>query len=168
VLREQPGGWLDFILVPLERSQDIAETSGTRSFPWRAIVVAERDLDLVESDMVTRLAAPTAPGADFSWVKPGRVVWDYWANWNIEGVDFATGRNTATFKHYVDFAARHGFEYVNVDWLWTDPLDRAASGSSFGVWSARSRRSSRPPWIASGSGAWPGSRSTSSTATTSA
>jgi alpha-glucosidase len=126
VLREQPGGWLDFILVPLERSQDIAETPGTRSFPWRAIVVAERDLDLVESDMVTRLAAPTAPGADFSWVKPGRVVWDYWANWNIEGVDFATGRNTATFKHYVDFAARHGFEYVNVDWLWTDPLDLAA------------------------------------------
>lgn len=123
VLREQPGGWMNFILEPIERARDIAETSGTRTFPWRAFVVAERDSDLVESDMVTRLAAPAAPGADFSWVRPGRVVWDYWANWNVEGVDFVAGRNNATFRHYVDFAARHGFEYVNVDWLWTDPLD---------------------------------------------
>jgi alpha-glucosidase len=123
VVREQPGGFMDFIMAPLERSDDIAETSGTRSFPWRAIVVADRDVDLVESDMVTRLAAPPTPGADFSWVKPGRVVWDYWANWNLEGVDFVAGRNNATFKHHIDFAAKHGFEYVNVDWLWTDPYD---------------------------------------------
>lgn len=123
VLRERPGGWMDFILEPVERAQDVAETKGTRSFPWRAFVVAERDTDLLENDMVTRLAAPPAPGVDFSWVKPGRVVWDYWANWNVEGVDFVAGRNNATFQHYVDFAAKHGFEYVNVDWLWTDPLD---------------------------------------------
>jgi alpha-glucosidase len=123
VLREQPGGWMNFDLVALERALDIAETSGTRRFPWRAFVIAERDIDLVESDMVTRLAPPPSPDADFSWVKPGRVVWDYWANWNIEGVDFVTGRNNATFKHYIDFAAKHGFEYVNIDWLWTDPLD---------------------------------------------
>jgi len=133
VLREQPGGWMDFILEPLERAPDIAETAGTRSFPWRAFVIAKRDVDLVGSDMVTRLAAPTAPGADFSWVKPGRVVWDYWANWNIEGVDFATGRNTATFKHHIDFAAKHGFEYVNVDWLWTDPLDLEAPNPEIDV-----------------------------------
>ncbi len=60
-------------------------------------------------------------------MKPGKVVWDYWANWNLEGVDFVAGRNTATFEHYVDFAARHGFPYVNVDWLWTDPLRPAGS-----------------------------------------
>ena len=73
--------------------------------------------------MVTRLAPPAAPGADFSWVKPGKVVWDYWANWNLEGVDFDAGRNDATFRYHVDFAARHGFRYVNVDWMWTDPFD---------------------------------------------
>jgi alpha-glucosidase len=123
VVREQPGGWMDFLLEPLERAPDIAETAGTRSFPWRAFVIAKRDVDLVGSDMVTRLAPSPSPDADFSWVKPGRVVWDYWANWNIEGVDFATGRNNATFKYYIDFAAKHGFEYVNIDWLWTDPLD---------------------------------------------
>jgi alpha-glucosidase len=122
-LGEQPGGFLGFDLVVTSRADDIAETAGTRAFPWRAFVVARRDADLVASDMVTRLAPPPAPGADFSWVKPGKVVWDYWANWNLEGVDFVAGRNTATFEHYVDFAARHGFPYVNVDWLWTDPYD---------------------------------------------
>ena len=75
------------------------------------------------SDMVLRLAPPPAAGADFSWVKPGRVVWDFWADWNLEGVSFTAGRNNETFRYYIDFAAKHGFEYVNIDWLWSDPLD---------------------------------------------
>jgi Glycosyl-hydrolase 97 N-terminal len=104
VVREQPGGWMSFDLVGPELAADIAETSGTRCFPWRALVVAECDIDLVGSDIVTRLAAPVAPDADFSWVEPGLV--GYWANWNIEGVGSITGRNTTTFKHYVDFAAK--------------------------------------------------------------
>ena len=122
-LREQPGGFMDFDLSVAERADDIAFTAGTRSFPWRAFVLARRDADLLESDMVTRLAPPPAPAADFSWVKPGKVVWDYWADWNLEGVDFAAGRNTRTFLYHVDFAAKHGFPYVNVDWLWSDPHD---------------------------------------------
>jgi alpha-glucosidase len=122
-LREQPGGFMNFDLAVAERSDDIAETAGSRHFPWRAFVVARRDADLVATDMVTRLAPPAAAGADFSWVRPGKVVWDYWADWNLEGVDFVAGRNTRTFKYHVDFAAKHGFPYVNVDWLWSDPLD---------------------------------------------
>ncbi len=127
VTKEAPGGFLDFDLVATERADDIALTAGTRSFPWRAFVLARRDADLVASDMVTRLAPPPAPDASgWDWVKPGKVVWDYWANWNLEGVDFVAGRNTATFKYHVDFAAAHGFRYVNIDWLWTDPLDLTA------------------------------------------
>jgi alpha-glucosidase len=122
-LREAPGGFLDFDLVVAERADDVAETAGTRRFPWRAFVVARRDAELLASDMVTRLAPPPAPGADFSWVRPGKVVWDYWADWNLEGVDFAAGRNDATLRYHVDFAARNGFEYVNVDWMWSDPHD---------------------------------------------
>ena len=125
--REAPGGFLEFDLVVAERADDIAETAGARRFPWRAFVVARRDADLLASDVVTRLAPPPAPGSDFSWVKPGKVVWDYWANWNLEGVDFPAGRNDATFRYHVDFAARHGFEYVNVDWMWTDPHDLFAT-----------------------------------------
>ncbi|HEX9187285.1 MAG TPA: glycoside hydrolase family 97 catalytic domain-containing protein, partial [Vicinamibacteria bacterium] len=132
-LREAPGGFLEFDLVVAERADDIAETAGTRRFPWRAFVVARRDADLLASDMVTRLAPPPAPGSDFSWVKPGKVVWDYWANWNLEGVDFPAGRNDATFRYHVDFAARNGFEYVNVDWMWTDPHDLFATNPDVDV-----------------------------------
>jgi alpha-glucosidase len=132
-LREAPGGFLEFDLVVTERADDIAETAGTRTFPWRAFVVARRDADLLGSDMVTRLAPPPAPGSDFSWVKPGKVVWDYWANWNLEGVDFPAGRNDATFRYHVDFAARNGFEYVNVDWMWTDPHDLFAANPDVNV-----------------------------------
>jgi alpha-glucosidase len=127
VLRESPGGFMDFDLVASERADDIAETAGTRTFPWRAFVLARRDADLLASDMVARLSPPPAPGSDFSWVKPGKVVWDYWANWNLEGVDFPAGRNDATFRYHVDFAARNGFEYVNVDWFWSDPHDLFAA-----------------------------------------
>jgi alpha-glucosidase len=123
VVKEQPGGYMNFLLTATERAEDIAETAGTRAFPWRAFVLARRDADLVGSDMVTRLAPPPAPGSDFSWVKPGKVVWDYWADWNLEGVDFVAGRNTRTFKFYVDFAAKHGLPYINIDWLWSDPAD---------------------------------------------
>ena len=132
-LREAPGGFLDFDLVVAERSDDIAETAGQRRFPWRAFVVARRDADLLANDLVTRLAPPPAPGADFSWVKPGKVVWDYWANWNLEGVDFPAGRNDATFRYHVDFAARQGFAYVNVDWMWTDPHDLFATNPEIDV-----------------------------------
>ena len=131
--REAPGGFLDFDLVVAERGDDIAETAGTRSFPWRAFVVARRDADLLASDMVTRLAPAPAAGADYSWVKPGKVVWDYWANWNLEGVDFVAGRNDATFRYHVDFAARNGFAYVNVDWMWTDPHDLFATNPDVDV-----------------------------------
>ena len=123
VVEEAPGGFLEFDLVPTKRADDIAETGGTRAFPWRAFVVARKDADLLASDMATRLGKAPAPGADFSWVKPGKVVWDYWADWNLQGVDFVAGRNQETFRYHVDFAARNGFPYVNVDWMWSDPLD---------------------------------------------
>ncbi len=133
VLREAPGGFMDFDLVATERAGDLAETVGTRSFPWRAFVLARRDADLLASDIVVRLAPAAAPGSDFSWVKPGKVVWDYWANWNLEGVDFPAGRNDATFRYHVDFASRNGFPYVNVDWFWSDPHDLFATNPEVDV-----------------------------------
>jgi alpha-glucosidase len=132
-LSEAPGGFQGFDLVVTSRADDIAVTAGTRTFPWRAVVFARRDADLLASDMVTRLGKPQAPGADFSWVKAGKVVWDYWANWNLEGVDFVAGRNDATFRYHVDFAARNGFPYVNVDWMWSDPRDLFATNPDVDV-----------------------------------
>ena len=121
--QEVSGGYRGFNALVAARTGDIAETAGTRSYPWKAFVVARRDADLMASDMVMRLAPAPAPGTDFSWVKPGRVVWDYWADWNLEGVDFVAGRNNETYRYHIDFAARNGFEYVNIDWFWSDPND---------------------------------------------
>ncbi|MBD3266344.1 hypothetical protein GF373_06705, partial [bacterium] len=37
---------------------------------------------------------------------------------DVTGVDFEVGFNTETFKYYIDFAAAHGIEYINLDDTW--------------------------------------------------
>jgi len=103
--------------VPVtERAPFIAKTSGRRAFPWRVLVVAEKDGILIETTMIYRLAKPST--GDFSWVKPGKVAWDWWNDLNLAGVDFRAGVNTATYKYFIDFAAAHGIEYVILDEGW--------------------------------------------------
>ena len=85
--------------------------------PWRAVIVAPEAKDLAQSDMTWRLASPNAIG-DVSWLRPGKVAWDWWNGWNIYGVDFESGINTATYKYYIDFAAAKGIEYVVLDEGW--------------------------------------------------
>ena len=101
----------------LERADYIAKTRGTREFPWRVLMVAERDADLLATDIVYRLAAETTIG-DASWIRPGKVAWDWWNANNIYGVPFRAGVNTETYKHYIDFAAEHRIEYVILDEGW--------------------------------------------------
>jgi alpha-glucosidase len=98
----------------VERAGYIARTRGTREFPWRVLVVAERDADLLSTDIVYRLAAETTM-SDTSWIRPGKVAWDWWNHNNIYGVPFKAGINTDTYKHYIDFAAENGIEYVILD-----------------------------------------------------
>lgn len=100
----------------------IALTRGPRSFPWRAILYAEKDADLIGNDLVYRLGPPLAI-KDTSWIRPGKVAWDWWNDWNIYGVDFRAGINTATYKYYIDFAAGHGIEYVILDEGWSELTD---------------------------------------------
>lgn len=105
-----------------KRADFLAETQGTRSFPWRVLVIAEKDGQLIESDIVYRLG-PELALEDTSWIKPGKVAWDWWNALNIYNVDFEAGINTATYKHYVDFAARHGIEYIILDEGWSNTRD---------------------------------------------
>lgn len=100
----------------------IAVTQGPRSFPWRLVAVAERDADLVASDIAYRLSPPLRL-KDASWIRPGKVAWDWWNDLNLAGVDFPAGVNTATYLHFVDFAAAHGIEYVILDEGWSVPAD---------------------------------------------
>jgi alpha-glucosidase len=103
--------------VPVtERAPFLARTTGRRAFPWRVAVIAERDGVLVETTMIYRLAKPST--GDFSWVRPGKVAWDWWNDLNLAGVDFRAGVNTATYKFFIDFAAAHGVEYVILDEGW--------------------------------------------------
>jgi alpha-glucosidase len=101
----------------IEREPYIAKTRGTRDFPWRVLVVAERDADLLDTDIVYRLAAETTM-TDTSWIRPGKVAWDWWNALNVFGVPFKSGVNTETYKHFIDFAAENGLEYIILDEGW--------------------------------------------------
>ena len=99
----------------------LVETDGTRTFPWRAFALADKPAKLVESDVVYALARPAAEGADFSWVKPGKVAWDWWNAFDNKGDP--DGCTTETYLRFVDFAADNGVEYVIMDEGWSEKLD---------------------------------------------
>ncbi len=93
-----------------------------RCFPWRALAIAESDTGLPQNNLVYLLASPSRI-KDISWIKPGKVAWDWWNNWNITGVDFQAGINTETYKYYIDFAAANKIEYVVLDEGWSGKLN---------------------------------------------
>ena len=100
------------------RKPYIAECGAAETFPWRVIAVSENDVQMADNDMVYRLATPADAQTDWNWVKPGKVAWDWWNDWNIDGVDFVSGVNNNTYKYYIDFAAASGVEYVILDEGW--------------------------------------------------
>ncbi|HLT74435.1 MAG TPA: glycoside hydrolase family 97 catalytic domain-containing protein, partial [Ohtaekwangia sp.] len=115
--RAEKGGHNQLQQIVRERENYIARVNGPRSFPWRVLQVAANDKELADSDLVYKLASPSRV-TDLSWIKPGKVAWDWWNDWNIRGVDFVAGVNTATYKHYIDFAAENKIEYVILDEGW--------------------------------------------------
>ena len=100
------------------RENYIARADAAEAFPWRIVIVAKEDKDLLTCDLPWLLGKEPAPDQDFSWVKPGKVAWDWWNAWNIYGPDFEAGVNNDTYKYYIDFAAKNGIEYVILDEGW--------------------------------------------------
>lgn len=86
--------------------------------PWRVFGVSRNDAQLAQSDLVFRLGKPSAL-TDTDWIRPGKVAWDWWNDWNIQGVDFRSGINNETYKYYIDFASKNGIEYVILDEGWS-------------------------------------------------
>ena len=113
----EQGGHNNLQMKIKERENYIAKVEGPRSFPWRVAIVSDKDIDIANSDLSYLLAAPSKV-EDTSWIKPGKVAWEWWNNWNIEGVDFRSGVNNATYKVYIDFASKYGIEYVILDEGW--------------------------------------------------
>ncbi|HJU54140.1 MAG TPA: glycoside hydrolase family 97 protein, partial [Pyrinomonadaceae bacterium] len=89
--------------------------------PWRVVMVANEAAKLIESTLITNLSTPSVIG-DTSWIRPGRSAWDWWSGPNTEGTSFKVGMNDATMKHYIDFAAEMGLEYMLIDAGWYSPL----------------------------------------------
>ncbi|MET0554639.1 MAG: glycoside hydrolase family 97 protein [Vicinamibacteria bacterium] len=95
----------------------IAKTKGKRTYPWRILAVARTDAELVTNELVWLLASPSRV-ADTSWIRPGKVAWDWYNASNLKGVPFKAGINTETYKYFIDFASKHGIEYVVLDEGW--------------------------------------------------
>ncbi len=114
-LKEKLDGDRDFRIV--ESADYIAVTSGTRTYPWRLMGIVDRDADLLTNQLVWLLAKPSQL-QDTSWIKPGKVAWDWWNFNNIYDVDFKAGVNTQTYKYYIDFAAKYGLQYIILDEGW--------------------------------------------------
>lgn len=104
--------------VLLEKASYIAETEGTRTFPWRVLMINEDDKAVIENNLVYQLASPSVT-QDTDWIKPGKISWDWWSTLNVYGVDFKAGVNTDTYKYFIDFASKYGIEYILLDEGWS-------------------------------------------------
>ena len=102
-----------------ETESFIAKSTGARTYPWRVMAITEDDREMPVNNLVYALATPNQIG-DISWIKSGKVAWDWWNDWNLKGVDFKAGINTRTYKYYIDFAARNKIPYVVLDEGWYD------------------------------------------------
>lgn len=85
--------------------------------PWRVLMVGDAPGKLIESTLILNLNDPNAI-KDSSWIKAGKTAWDWWSGQIAKNVDFKTGMNNATMRHYIDFAHEFELEYMLIDAGW--------------------------------------------------
>ena len=117
-LKSEVGGFDRLNLIPTERAKYTARLESQQALPWRIVLVTDNDAQLLTTD-IGQLLAPALRLKDTSWIKPGKVAWDWWNNWNLTGVPFRAGINTDTYRYYIDFAKKHNIEYVIIDEGWS-------------------------------------------------
>ena len=86
--------------------------------PWRVLMIGDVPGRLVESNIILNLN-PASKIADTSWIRAGKSAWDWWSGEAAPSVSFKPGMNTATMKHYIDFASESGFPYMLIDAGWS-------------------------------------------------
>ena len=114
--RVEQGGHNNLQLLVKERENYIADMDRSKVFPWRIMMVGT-DTEIAMNNLSYLLAEPSRVD-DISWIRPGKVAWEWWNCFNISGVDFPAGVNNDTYKHYIDFASKYGIEYVILDEGW--------------------------------------------------
>ena len=116
-IAETIGGHAHLNLVPTERAPYIARNiSG--ALPWRIVLVTTEDRQLLTARLPQRFG-PKCQIADTSWIRPGKVAWDWWNATILTGVPFRSGMNTDTYLYYIDFAADNHLEYIIIDEGWS-------------------------------------------------
>ena len=111
-------------LVPMFGEKEV-KAYGTVPYttPWHLLMIGESVGDLIESDLTLALNEPSKI-ADQSWIKPGKMAWDWWSNRLLEykrnQPQYGRVNEDAkkTFETYIDFAAESGFEYCLIDAGW--------------------------------------------------
>ncbi len=83
--------------------------NGEKVTPWRTTIVARNLDELVNSDLIMNVCPAPARGADFSWVKPGRCLWQWWSTGAPEYEDQ---------KDWYNAAAKLKWEYYLIDDGW--------------------------------------------------
>ena len=87
---------------------------GDMKSPWRTMIISKTAGGLLTSDLMLNLNEPSRI-EDTSWIEPGRYIGIWWSihkkqnTWEMGPTHGATTENV---KHYMDFAARHGFSGV--------------------------------------------------------
>ncbi|NJN25740.1 MAG: glycoside hydrolase family 97 protein [Cyclobacteriaceae bacterium] len=121
-LTTKTGGFSNYSQLADKVADYIAITDGTRQYPWRLLIISDDDRTFADCDLVWQLSKPSVI-KETSWIEPGKVAWEWWHDYMVEGQDFKGGVNTDTYLYHIDFAAKYGLEYILIDWLWTDKYD---------------------------------------------
>jgi alpha-glucosidase len=108
--------------VVTKRANYIARTWGARTFPWRVFLLSENDAELPGNDMVYRLGSPSRVNNP-QWIKPGKGTDEWIIGINLFNIPFKAGINTQTYKYYIDFARKFGFERIMMDAGWSETTD---------------------------------------------
>lgn len=87
---------------------------GQKVSPWRTTIIAKNLTELVNSDLLTNLCPAPKKGSDFSWVMPGRCLWQWWS---------VGAPKLADQKNWYDAAAKLKWEYYLVDDGWRNWRD---------------------------------------------
>ena len=106
-----------------EREGFLVNSTTKRNYPWRVMGIFDNEIHIISSELIYLLSDEKAGDIDYSWIKPGKALWDWWNDRNIYNVSFISGINTGTYKYLIDYASEHGLEYVLIDEGWSERND---------------------------------------------
>jgi alpha-glucosidase len=111
---------LKAMLAPLKDGSGVCvRTHGSRYTPWRVLFLTDNPGRLIESNLVLNLNDP--PQTDFSWVRPGLAIDDWNNDQTVKSTGWEGAMDTRTMKHFIDFCADYGLDYMSIDAGWYGP-----------------------------------------------